>query len=41
MYIAQELEEEKTKLWEINVELGITNENRIRDAILYLVDKVG
>ena len=41
MYTTKELEEEKTKLWSMHVELGVQYENKIRDTIMYLVDRVG
>ena len=41
LYTIKELEDEKEKIWSLHVELGIKHENRIRDIILYLVDKIG
>lgn len=34
MYIVEELEEERTKLWSMHVELGVQYENKIRDTIM-------
>ena len=41
MHTKEELDEEKEKIWSLHVELGIKHEDRIKDTILYLEDRVG
>ena len=40
-YTTKELEEERNKIWSLHVELGVQYENKLRDFIMYLVDKIG
>ena len=39
-YTTKEFEEEKNKLWEMHVELNNQYEEKLRQTILYLVDKI-
>ena len=41
VYTVEELEEERTKIWSLHVELGVQYENKLRDSIMYLVDTIG
>lgn len=40
LYTIEEFEEEKTKIWELQVELNNQYEEKIKKTILYLVDKI-
>jgi len=39
-YTTEEFEEEKSKLWALHVELNIQYEDKLRKALMYLVDKI-
>ena len=39
-YTIEDFEEEKSKLWALHIELGIQYEDRLRKAIMYLVNKI-
>ena len=41
MYTKEELDEEKAKIWSLHVELGMKHEDKIKDTILDLVERVG
>ena len=39
-YTAKEFEEEKRKLWALHVELNVQYEDKIKNTIKYLIDKI-
>ena len=39
-YTAKDFEEEKSKLWALHVELNVQYEEKLRKALMYLVDKI-
>jgi DNA polymerase III delta prime subunit len=39
-YTAGDFEEEKNKLWTLHVEMNVQYEDKLRKALMYLVDKI-
>ena len=39
-YNVEDFEDEKSKLWELHMELEVQYENKLRKALVYLVDKI-
>ena len=39
-YTVEDFEEEKSKLWALDVELNIQYEDKLRKALTYLIDKI-
>ena len=39
-YIAEDFEEQKSKLWALNVELNVQYGDKLRKDLMYLVDKI-
>ena len=39
-YTTEDFEEEKRKLWALHVELNMKYEDKLRKALIYLVDKI-
>ena len=39
-YTVEDFEEEKRKLWELHIELNVQYEEKLRKALMYLVEKI-